>query len=405
MNRTSGYILVLYLLTWALSCKAQTSGVMAQKIYFKQSTVTVNDILKELIHTKKINLSFPADVFNVETSISLPTREITVEALLGLISLRTGNELIIRGNQVIIRKKKSFKSVLTKSKTPIVNRECDSFSVFIAREPVPVRLAPKIILQVEIYDGSKNEIPFLPGKEQHDPVSEPTLGEVNKSQTVSLKKTHKAVNSQGRFCFGTGGGVSLWSLSGLTNTEQNFRSLPSLGWDLRTFFKYSLNNNWEIESGISVNQSEFHMNTGNQVAIIIDSLRYDTLKYQNIDLSAKSLEIPMCLNYIHNLKKSKITIGLGGSVSYSFNGKWTGSNEIDKTSKEISWDAPEVSGASNNNLEYLHRINYYLKSQIGYRYKRWNIAVNVLKSINSFSRYNSGRLTKVSLTIYYQLQP
>lgn len=398
-------MLMMVLIAGALHLNAQPSDAMAQKMVFRKTTITIGEILKELIHTKKINLSYSPNALNLDEVINLPSKEIMIGDLLKAISNKTGNKLIVKGRQVIIKKDRNVLPQQMAQTEHASNKEAAK-DTSVLREISMAALVPRTSL-IERNDSSWAK-PVSIAKallvKQTTPLKvdeiqkiEPPARKANEfKNSLAKKKINNGV------MFGAGGGIGPVFLSNLADSGQNFKTKAAFGWVLQTNILWKPSEKWMFETGVGLNRSNYSVESHFNKFAIEDSLSYDTISSQNIHLKINSLEIPVMVNYSFKMKTNNIIAGIGGSIQYAINGKREYANSLRTVSKNIIWDSPSGKVSLLNSILYMNRINYCFRAQLGYQHERWTILAGTRVGLNSFTKTESGRLLQFTLSYTYR---
>jgi len=394
-------VLCIFLNTYGVY--GQLSDGLSQKVTFQKYQITIGEALKEVIHTKKINLSYSPDALDLQETISLPAKIMTIKDVLSLIGTITGNKVIINGSQVIIKKDK--KPVLNSNTFLAVTEKKETEKIMVEREAVTDTLHPKSISQTNVLESmnaSLKKTPDILERYTRKKVLQTEVGKpIAKVPDRPVKKI-RPLNLDKGFVLNAGGGIEVSYVSNLQDSFQTLKASPAIGWNLQTNVGFQLNANWLIETGIGFRQSNYSVNSKFRYFVYSDTITWDTVSSQHIQLKVTSLEVPFVLNCIFNVHKSKVIVGLGGSIQYGLAGKREYTNNVSSGSKNVSWNESPKPTSVLNSLTYINRVNYNFIGQVGFQRNNWKLTAAARIGVSSFSNNESGNIRQFSLTFLYQ---
>jgi hypothetical protein len=286
---------------------------MTQKIVFLKASVTIDDILKELIYTKKINLSYSPDDLNLDEAINLPSKEIMIGDLLKLISNKTGNKLIVKGSQIIIKKDRN---VLPQQLVQPVQASIKEIAkdTLVVREINMTPIVPRasLIARGDSFRAKLELVSTISPLTTSLRANEPEKTDFP-TQIKEVKKSQATRKLKDKVMFGASAGIGTSFLTNLADTGQNLKTKAALAWNLQTNILFKPGEKWLLETEIGLNHSNYSVTSHFNRLAVSDSLSYDTISSQNINLKINNLEIPVMVNYYFKVKKNNIITGVGGS--------------------------------------------------------------------------------------------
>lgn len=377
--------------------------VMSQKIVFRQTHMTMDEMLKEIILSRKINLSYAPDALNLNETILLPATEVTIGDLLKIIKGKPNVRLIIKGNLVIIKKAEIAQEIIrpvvlmakpvpqqdsTEKRDTIIPRifprekeliSSKTGAEKVAKEQVTAVLQQRLITEIE---SAKNQ-----------PVFVPAPAEKKKKQT----KNDWMVN------VGASSGISL--MMHPEDSVQTIRSRPAICFEIKANIQRKLDKHWTVESGLGFNHSAYKLHSDFDFVAYADSIGMDSIKNQDIKLQMNSLEIPLLINYNLTINNGNFFIGIGGSLQYALWGKRSFSNTYNSGTNDVSWNSSSEANVIDRSYKDLNRFNYCLMGQIGFQKGNWSMVSQVKTGLAPLSKNQPGTTLTISLGITYRILP
>jgi hypothetical protein len=399
-------IIICWIIFGSICAHAQNPGTIYQKVVFKQNTLTIGEILKELIHNKKVNLSYAPDALNLKVLINLPSREMVIKDVLYLIGNKTGNKVMLIGDQVIIKKDKNY--INEKPVTNLAAPEKTGKQPDAEETPLRDSVFKTLKLQpVRVFQAQNKEFSVTTAIGDYSRKLTKKTADTNQSyvKTGKVDKTRKppvfSVFSRKKMTVGAGGGIGFGILTNLQDSGLDISTTSRICWHLQVDYCFWLNKNIFIETGVRFDQRNYQVKNS--------TFRYyeiDSIKFEKVDLRLNSLEIPICLNYAFKMRKSSIDLGAGVYLQMNINGKWSYSNNNSSTTSAIQWSGtPVYAQIYLNNFLYINKFNYGYLGQVGYQRAHYKILFNARLSGNSLSSNLSGKTILASISFIYQILP
>jgi hypothetical protein len=417
VNFICRFIFLLTLVASITNVSAQTYNVMMQKIAFQKSAVTIDEVLKGIIRSKKVNLSYSPDALNLKEIIRLPAKEVSIGELLNLISNKTGNRVVIHGNQVVIKKVKEKPEIVKAERLPepAMNSVLPKDTLFLKQNITKPDVAKLLPLKVN------DQLKLLPKQ-----ISRPELG---KSKSIVLKaetkkeeipKPKPRSRSKSPYTLYIGSSLEMAQLNGVKlstiklsviDTIKNIKSPFTVGWGLQAIWTQRLNKRWQVETGVGFRQSGYSFKwtflTSGFKAIQNDSGVYYRFLHSEskpvVKLQVNTILVPLYIDYNFNQGKSKLIIGAGVNARYSLSGKGKYTTDSKKTEGSIHWSAP--SDTLTVPFFCLNRMNYAVSGKVAWRYQNWELSADASFGINQFTKENSGKPLQLSLALDYMILP
>lgn len=399
-------IIICWIIFGSICVHAQNPGTIYQKVVFKRNTLTIGEILKELIHNKKVNLSYAPDALNLKALINLPSREMVIKDVLYLIGNKTGNKVMLIGDQVIIKKDKDYiedKPGANIAATGKIGNQPD-----VEETPLRDSVFKTIKLQpIRVFQTQNKEFSKIATIGDYSRKLTKKVTDANQSpvKAVKVDKSRKlpvfSVFSRKKITVGAGGGVGFCFLTNLPDSGLDISTTSRICWHLQVDYTFWLNKNIFIETGVRFDQRNYQVKNSTTHYYEIDSI-----DFEKVDLRVNSLELPICLNYAFKLRKSSIDLGAGVYLQMNINGKWNYSNNNSSGTSAIQWSGPPAYAQIYlNNFLYINKVNYGFIGQVGYQHAQYKILLNTRLSGNSLSSNLSGKTILASISFIYQILP